>query len=202
MTILIESYGQVTLGVGIVKVEFNDTTVIDFYHKPTDKVQSKRIEFFNDHTIDSWSIKNLEKERTWLNPEILWLDYHQVAFRCKTRTGDWLEVVVNSLSGQTFWIKQTKETKFLTWENYLQGMFGVSRLENEKQKIRSSASDNGQEIKYEGSDCFQVKSLQGDWIEIFTPGHCDAYGSKTQVRSGWIRWKNGEKLLIRYYTTS
>jgi hypothetical protein len=202
MLILTNGYGQVTLGVGIVKIEFDGTTVIDFYDKPTDKTQSKRIEFFNDPAINSFNIKNLDKERTWLNPEKLWLDYFQFAFRCKTKTSEWLEVVVNEGTGQTLWIKQTKEIKFLTWENYLKDMFGVTRLENEKQKIRTSRSDNGQEIKYEGTDCFRVKTLKGEWIEIFTPDHCDAYGGKTQIKSGWIKWKRGNKLLIQYYTTS
>jgi hypothetical protein len=202
MTILTNGYGQVTLGTGIVKIEFDATTVIDFYDKPTNEIPSKRIEFFNDPAINSFNIKNLDKERTWLNPEILWLDYFQFAVRCKTKKSDWFEIVVNNETGQTLWIKQTKEIKFLTWENYLKEMFGITRLENENQKIRSLPSDNEQEIKYEGTDCFQVKTLKDDWIEIFTGDHCDAYGSKTQIRSGWIRWKHGDKLLIRYYTTS
>lgn len=202
MTILTKSYGQVTLGTGIVKIEFDDKTIVDFYDKLTDKTQSKRIEFFDDKSINSWNIKNLDKEKTWLKPEVLWLDYSQFNFRCKTHANGWLEVIVNNETGKTLWIKETKKTKFLTWENYLKDMFGVSRLENEKQKIRNSPSDNEQEIKYQGADCFQVKTLKGDWIEIFTGDHCDEYGSKTQIKSGWIKWRRGDKMLIEYHTTS
>ena len=76
------------------------------------------------------------------------------------------------------------------------------QLDNKNQKIRNSPADNGQEIKYNGTDCFQVKTLKGDWIEIFTGDHCDEYGSKTRIKSGWIKWRSGDKLLIEYYTTS
>jgi hypothetical protein len=202
MTILTESYGQVTLGTGIVKIEFDCKTVVDFYKKPTDKTSFKKIEFFDDKEINSCNIKNLKIEQTWLKPEVLWLDYFQFNFRCKSTTGEWLELIVNNENGQTYWIKKNKTTKFLTWEEYLQGMFGVRRLDNEKQKIRNSPTDSAQEMKYNGTDCFQVKTLKADWIEIFTGDHCDEYGSKTQIKSGWIKWRSGDKLLIKYYTTS
>lgn len=202
MTILTRGYGQVTLGIGIVKIEFDDKTAVDFYKSPADKAYTKKIEFFDDKSINSWNIKNLEKEKAWLQPEVLWLDYSQFNFRCKSTKGDWFEVIVNNDNGLTYWIKKNQTTKLLTWESYLKDMFGVSRLDNKNQKIRKLPSDSAPEIKYDGTDCFQVKTLQGDWIEIFTGDDCDEYGSKTQIKSGWIKWRNGDKLLIEYYTTS
>jgi len=199
---LSKSYGQVTLGTGIVKIEFDDKTVIDFYKRPTDKSHDKRIEFFDDKEINSWNIKNLETERTWLKPEVLWLDYSQFNFRCKATTADWLELIVSNENGMTLWVRRTKATKYLTWEEYLKDMFGVDRLESYKQKIRKLPSDTADEIKYEGRDCFEVKSLKGDWIEINSTDHCDEGISKTKIDSGWIRWRDGEKLLIVYYSTS
>lgn len=78
MTVLAEGYGQVTLGIGIVKIEFDSNTVVDFYKSPTDRTFTKRIEFFDDKSINSWNIKNLEREKTWLKPEVLWLDSHNL----------------------------------------------------------------------------------------------------------------------------
>ena len=199
---LTKSYGQVTLGTGIVKIEFDDKTVIDFYKRPTDKSHDKRIEFFDDKEINSWNIKNLETERTWLKPELLWLDYSQFNFRCKSTTTDWLELIVNNENGMTLWVKRTKATKYLTWEEYLKDMFAVDRLESNKQKIRKMPSDTAAEIKYEGRDCFEVKSLKGDWIEINSTDHCDEGSNTTKIDRGWIKWKEGDKLLIKYYTPS
>lgn len=81
-------------------------------------------------------------------------------------------------------------------------MFGVGRLADHKQIIRKQPSDTADEIKYEGRDCFQVKSLKGDWIEIFTTDHCDEGQNRIEIKSGWIKWRRGEELLIDYYTTS
>lgn len=193
--------GQVTLGTGIVKIAFNEKTVIDFYEKPTDKDYFKRIEFFDDKETNSWSIKNLEAERAWLKPEMIWLDYSQFNFRCKSTTTDWLQLVVNNESGLTLWIKRTKTTSYLTWEDYLKNASLVERLNESKQKIRRIPDNSGEEIRYEGQDCFQVKSLKGDWIEIFTPDHCDEVDPKNKVKSGWIKWRDRNKLIIDYYTS-
>jgi hypothetical protein len=202
MTILTKSYGQVTLGTGIVKIEFNDKTILDFYNEPTDKVYSKRIEFFDDKTINSWNIKNLETQKSWLNPEVLWLDYFEFNFRCKSTKADWLELIVNNETGMTLWVKRTVVTKYLTWEKYLKGMFSVDRLMDYKQNIRKEPNDTAEEIKYEGRDCFKVMSLSGDWIEIFTTDYCDEGKNKDKIKSGWIKWRDGNKLLIEYHTTS
>jgi hypothetical protein len=201
LTIVTLSYGQVTLGTGIVKIEFDDKTIVDFYKNPTDNVYFKRIEFFNDKEIISWNIKNLKTEQTWLKPEVLWLDYSQFNFRCKSINGEWLELIVNNDNGLTYWIKRNKATKFLTWEEYLSGMFGVDRLADNKQKIRKQPSDTAEEMKYEGRDCFKVKSLRGDWIEIFSTDRNDGK-NRNKIKSGWIKWRRGDELMIEYHTTS
>ena len=49
-----------------------------------------------------------------------------------------------------------------------------------------------------------VKSINGDWIEISTPDYCDENytDSTAPIKSGWIKWRQGNKLLIDYFITS
>lgn len=195
---------QTDLGLGLVSINFDDKTTLYFYSTPNDKELKRTIQFFNDQTINSWNIRDLDNHKTWLKPEILWLDYSQFVFRCMSVQGNWLKVVVNNENGETLWIKKNNLTTLRNWENYLKGMFGVARLPDHKQKIRSSPTDSSEEITYQGQDCFQVKSMKGDWIEIFTADYCDdSYtDSETKIKSGWIKWRQGNNLLIEYYTTS
>lgn len=83
-------------------------------------------------------------------------------------------------------------------------MFGVERLSNHPQKIRTEPNEISKEIEYQGTDCFIVKSMKGDWIEITTPDYCDENftDSKTPIKSGWIKWLKGDELIINYFTTS
>jgi hypothetical protein len=200
LTILTQSNGQRTFGTGLVKINFDDRTVIDFYKSPSDKNPYKSIEFFFDVETDGWTIENLETEAKWLKPEVFGLDNSQFAFfRCKSKTTDWFELIVNNEKGTALWVKQSQLIEFLTWEEYLKSMFVVSRIKDEKQKIRKSPNDTSDEIEYDGGDCFQIKRLKDDWIEVFTPDDCDIKFTKTKIGSGWIKWRQGNKLLVDYY---
>ncbi|MCK4979581.1 MAG: hypothetical protein KAS62_04250, partial [Candidatus Delongbacteria bacterium] len=145
----------------------------------------------------------LEKQREWLKPEALSLDYSAFTFRCVEEKDNWLEVIVNNENGKTYWLKKTDLTIFYSWENYLKEMFGIERIPDQPQKIRTSPNDDSEEIDYEGQDCFVVRSMKGDWIEITTPGYCDKIFTdfKTPIKTGWIRWREGNKLLINYFIT-
>lgn len=197
----INLWGQAEFGQGLVSINFDDKTVLQFYAKQTDTVPIKTIEFFNDKSINSWNIHGLDKQKEWLKPEVLLLDYSSFIFRCKTQTNDWFEVFVNNENDKSLWLKKSELTKFLSWETYLQKMFGVARLSNQSQKIRKQPNDNSEEIKYSGHDCFQVKSMNEDWIEIFTADYCDNNDSKTKIKSGWLKWRQGNRLLIEYFLT-
>ena len=193
---------QNDLGLGLVSINFDDKTSLLLYGTPNDKESKRTIQFFNDQTINSWNIRDFDKHKEWLNPEILLLDYSQFVFRCLAVQDNWLKVMVNNETGETLWLKKSDLTTFSDWESYLKEMFGVARLPDQQQKIRSLPTDNSDEIIYSGQDCFQVKSMKEDWIEIFTADYCDETDSKAKVKSGWIKWRQGNKLLIDYFITS
>lgn len=198
------SWSQTALGMGIVKINFNDQTVLNFFDSATGDEPVQVIEFFTDATIHSWNIRNLEAQQEWLKPELLWLDYGEFNFRCISRFEDCFELVVNNQTGETLWLRASDIAQFMTWEEYLMGMFSVRRLPEIPQRIYSEPDDTSAEIPYEGQDCFAVKSLIGNWIEITTPDYCDGNfeESNTSFKRGWIKWREGNRLLIEYFTTS
>jgi hypothetical protein len=189
------------LGIGIVKIEFNQNTVLEFFESPNSNRSFRRIEFYDDTTIHSFAIKNFNGIKRWLKPEILWTDYSQLGFRCKCFTKDWLEVVINNDDGSALWIKKSEATKFFTWEEFLKNVYVVSRM-NEKQPIKDNPNSSANEIQYKGSDCFKVNSMKGEWIEIYADNFCDDNSTESVLKSGWIRWRDGNKLLIEYFLTS
>ena len=197
-------WSQTGLGIGLVSIDFDDKTVLAFYTDTVTTAPEKVIEFFDDKAIKSWSIKNLEEHRKWLQPETLWLDYSAFTFRCLSKTDHWLEVIVNNETQTVYWLKKTGFTQFKNWEAYLKGMFSIERRSDHPQKIRTEPFENAKEIAYQGKDCFVVKSMSGDWIEIATPGYCSdsSISTKKPIKSGWVRWRSGSEFLIYYFRTS
>ncbi len=197
-------WSQTDLGIGLVSIAFDDKTILEFYSDTSATQPKKVVEFFDDRSINSWNIKDLDKQKEWLKPEVLWLDYNTFTFRCINQTDKWFEIIVNNETRTTYWLKRTDWTKFDDWEEYLKDMFGVERRSSFPQQIRTEPIYNSSEIHYQGTDCFVVRTMKGDWIEITTPEHCDENftDSKTPIKSGWIKWRQGDKLIINYFTTS
>ena len=48
---------------------------------------------------------------------------------------------------------------------------------------QSQPNETSDEIKYEGRDCFKVKSLIDEWIEIFSTDYCDEGKNKDKIKS-------------------
>jgi hypothetical protein len=197
-------FAQADLGIGIIAITCDSNAILNLYTSPSDAAPAKSIELYNDISINSVSIRNIDKAKDWLNPEALWLEYSFFFFRCKQNKGDWFEVIANNETRVSFWLKRNEWTTFVSWDSYLKNTFMISRLSSQPQKIRLLPSDNAREIEYSGKDCFQVKSVKGDWIEIFTPAYCEQgyTDSKIKFESGWIKWRSHEKLLIEYFLTS
>lgn len=191
---------QPSFGIGVIKVNFDDKTVIDLYDRPADSSPARTIRFFNDESKRSWSIVDLKSVQRWLVPESLWLDYTSFVFRCLAKHKGWLQVVANNRTGKTYWIKSSPKLAFETWEVFLKGMFSVARDHRFPQKLRRSPSDVSSEVRFRGRDCFDVTEMRGDWIRVTQAGHCEERDSS--FRSGWLQWRRGRTLLIQYFITS
>lgn len=189
------SFGQKEVGIGVVSINFDDKTLIEFYETSDLTKKLKIVEFFNDKSINSWNIKNLENHKDWLVPESMWLDYGQFRFRCKTKMGNCFEIYVSDT--KTMWIQNQNFTEFKNWEEYLQTMFSVERSNKNEQNIYSRPFSKSEIIESK-KDCFKVNEMKGEWIQVETADHCE---TKRKI-SGWIKWKTGNDILINYFTTS
>lgn len=187
---------------GLALINFDDKTTLQFYNSPKDKEPAKVVQFFNDTKINSWNIKSLESHKEWLSPEVLHLDNSVFTFRCLAVKGDWVKLLVHQEKGTTLWLEIRQNVELLSWEIYLENMRSVARSPNAPQKIRTSPSLKAAEIKYEGNDCFEVKSMKGEWVEIATAENCEGNEKKTIIKSGWIQWRKKNKLLIEYFISS
>lgn len=196
--ITINATAQAELGIGLASIKFNDKTVLKLYVDPYDREPKHIIEFYNDE-IEGTTIRDAETQEEWLKPEVFSIEYGQLIFRCKSESRFWAEIIVNNETGETLWLKKTKTTILSTWDIFLKEMFMVSR-NSFQQEIRMQPNDTAQEITFDGEECFQVKAMKGDWIQIFTADHCDEVGNR--LKSGWIKWKEGEKLLIEYFLST
>jgi len=200
LLITMKAYGQIAIGTGIVWIEFDGSTTVDFYKAQNDEVYNRRILIYEDSDDEVLTLKDYHKRKNWLQPEVMQVDAYHLNFRCKSQTEKWFEVVVNNEKGSTMWLKRSEQTKFQSWKEYLISMFGIARLNAKIQGIYEAPDEGAKKIETQGKDCFQVRDMKGDWIEIYSSDECNSE-DRTEIKSAWIKWKEGEKILISYNTT-
>lgn len=183
-----------SLGIGLVSIKIDSSNHLYFYKTPGVSLPIRRIEFFDDKIINGWNIVDVEKNKKWMSAEELDMEIPIIIFRCKSKRNGWLQVIVNNETGKSFWIKDDTNATYLSWETYLKE-WPVGK--NTPQKIRVSPSDYSKEVFYTGNNYFGVKSMKEDWIEIFSLDNGNDYTeASSKVSSGWIRWRNGNNLLV------
>ncbi|PKW29935.1 hypothetical protein [Flavobacterium lindanitolerans] len=195
----VNATAQSELGIGIATIKYTSNSVLNLYAAAYDKEPKQIIQFYQDEVTGSPDIRDIESVEKWLKPEGFFLDYDQLVFRCKSEERFWIEVIVNNETGESYWIRKTKSVDLDTWEGFLKNAFMISR-NSFPQEIKAQPNDSARTIPFDGEDCFQVKSMKGDWIQIFTGSHCDDDGNP--IKSGWIRWKQENEILIDYFLTS
>jgi len=195
------SYSQDNIGIGIIRFDFNKTTIVDFYDKVEGKV-NKRLSFYEqDKNIDVFD-KQHYGQIDWIEPEFgKAFDGDGIVnlfvLRCKQQIGQWFEVIANKDNGQTYWIRQCNYTKFKTWEDYLKGML-IIRMLNTNNGIFYEPKQNATRLKLGGENCFRATAMEGDWIKIIRYTNCLADLTLDKKPIGWIKWRNMESLLIEY----
>jgi hypothetical protein len=140
-------------------------------------------------------------------------DYGIMHFVCLSQTSKVYKVLNGEANVK--YLAKTKRYNFLSWNDYILNSFGIRRITNE-----SGKSINNQPIrKYPGStdtvaipkglEMFCPIKLKGDWLQVkydcfynnddtkHEAEPCRTYISECKDPvTGWIKWREGNKLSI------
>ena len=101
------------------------------------------------------------------------------------------------------WTKADTVKQFIKWQTFLLTSISSINKNDFNLDIKTLPSDKGTTIKkMESTDCFKVLEVKGDWIKIKTNTELECSESKKPVKSGWIRWRQHNRLTIGYALTS
>ncbi|HLG40239.1 MAG TPA: hypothetical protein VI461_11245 [Chitinophagaceae bacterium] len=181
-------------GMGIAKPHLSDGKLIYFYHLLPIGMQPYQI-----RPVDSIRIIKgvhhfeISYAPPWFFPEIMKLDYDILLLRALTISRDWMEVVVNRQTGQTYWIAAA-DAEYTEWSAFLLNVYDVELTDPETNPLRFKPL-NDASIVATTPQRFSLKPLaiHGDWMMVPTLGLADRI-----MPYGWIRWRKDDKLLITY----
>ena len=182
--------------IGTADISFDATTVLYFYDKPDERqTPAQTLRFYNDTNLKMFSFR-AEGEKSYfeLNPERHKLDYSLFDLAVKSRRNGWLEVIVGEQKNETLWLKEGKAVQFKVWLRDMKESFAVGSKDSKSNPLRAEPNANAKEIHFAGIDCFKVKDMKGDWIQVELQNHCSE--APEQSVSGWLRWRDKNGCLL------
>lgn len=187
-----------SLGIGLVMapdkfVLFNDSLLTDTFAK-----------------VDMYGA---EMGKSTVSSKFYKPDYGIMHFVCLDKTAKAYKVLNGKADIKYF--PQKKGYNFITWEKYILNSFGVRRITNQvdksinNQPLRKQPGSTDTVAIPKGLEMFCPVKLKGDWLQVnydcfyndedskHDGEPCSNYISKCKDPvTGWIRWRDGNKLLI------
>lgn len=135
---------------------------------------------------------NITSAPPWFVPAHMKLDYDLLLVKVITLARNWVEVEVNAVDGTTRWVARG-EVEIRTWPEFITTVNTVEILDPTTNPVRIKPLDHAA-VLADGANALLVPlAVQGDWLMVSTNGLADRI-----VPTGWIRWRKGEELLVKY----
>ncbi|MBP6310872.1 MAG: hypothetical protein KA408_01280 [Flavobacteriales bacterium] len=135
---------------------------------------------------------NITSAPPWFLPAHMKLDYDLLLLKVITLARNWVEVEVNMLDGTTRWVDR-QELEIVLWPEFISTVGSVEILDPVSNPIRIKPLDHASVLADGAGALLNPLAVQGDWLMVGTSELADRIAP-----TGWIRWRDGERLLVRY----
>lgn len=180
-------YGFVRIDIdGIMRFD-REITILNSDKTNYAKINGKKL-LINDRKYDLLESR-IDTLRKYMDSKSFDPEYSLFIARCIGKQNNYYQVIIN---GATKLVSSDSDlTKFETLE-----MFVLSSLPNltETTPLRLEPNDTSSVIEGYESYFFVSKKIDGDWLLV----ECDQdYGGcPNKELKGWVKWKNGDEMLI------
>ena len=126
----------------------------------------------------------------WFLPEVLDAARGRAALRVVTLAADWVEAVANRADGRRVWLRRDR-VEVVPWPDVLLASL-VTLRDPAAHPLRTRPSVEAPVLASTPEGWrLRVMAVRGDWLLVSTLGLADRIPP-----SGWVRWTDGERLLV------
>ncbi|HMN24410.1 MAG TPA: hypothetical protein PKE38_07915 [Ignavibacteriaceae bacterium] len=187
-------YGEMEMGLGMVKPDFYNRKVIYFYgfpnlekpvsdHKPTDSLVFMQTEH---NQID------ISYAPPWFYPEHQKLDYDILYFKLLTMNRDWVQVELNKKTGQSAWMSRN-DVSVLLWQEFLLNVFSIENLDPKSNLLRIKPLLHASEVMIKEYEIMAPVMIKDSWLKV------NLFDKDFNiVGEAWLQWQYNGRLLITY----
>lgn len=150
-----------------------------------------KLKFHYDDSNGKWDYPNPEFMIVSFHP-----DYYLFNVKCIRELGSFYEVEVNHESGLTKKMRKSELIKLISWEDYVLNVFSIG-FDDKLNPICENKEGNTLEINLSDEVIFQPVEIQGEWMKI--KWSKDFFVENPKFDYGWVKWKEGNKIIIELY---
>ena len=126
-------------------------------------------------------------------------DYSLLALKCVGEDKGRYEVIVNEETGVKKFVRKDDPTlKFETWEKHILRTFSVL-FEEKENPLRENPNGELKKVEQSKIERFAAVEVKGDWLKVQWDTEDNPNNDLKKTDFGWIKWKEGEKLLIELF---
>ncbi len=125
----------------------------------------------------------------WFLPEVLDIARGHIALRVRTLATGWVEVATNRSDGRTAWLRRDR-VEVVGWPDVL--LQSLLTVDPERTPLRSRPSSDAPLLATPLADVrLRPLAVRGNWVRVSTLGLAGP-----RPPAGWLRWTDGERLLV------
>ena len=119
-------------------------------------------------------------------------DNFLLALKVIDTTGNRYKVLINEKISIKKYLKRNQDfLLFQSWEEHILSVFSVG-FDEVSNPLQESPLESSKKVYYDKDEFYHPSQIKGDWLQV-------KWGSEGDWEYGWIRWKDGEKLLVELY---
>ncbi len=183
------------MGLGMAKPDFYNSKALYFYGPITD---GKPVSEHTPYDSISFSIADhhnyfISYAPPWFAPSHLKMDYETLYLKLVSLGREWVQVEVNQYDGRTAWVAAS-DVEIKLWPKFLLSVNSIENMNAVKNPLRVKPLDQaGIFQKPEGQFLLIPVLVKSEWIQVVLRSE-----TGTEAGRAWLRWKEGNKLLVGY----
>lgn len=201
-TCLAQSAFEKQYGIGMMVLSYDSTFVLNLYASPHENDLALNIRIGKDTSDDNRALtfKLTEEQRAWMHPETFWDEEQLLHFVTLEAHQGWFKIIVDKQSGKTMWVLQCPQLTYFSWKNYLPNTTGIERKNIATNPIYKNIFPYKKALHFKEQEGLKIIKVRGKWAKIgFSTELSPHLNQYTILPKGWIKWRDEEDLLIRYF---
>lgn len=181
------------MGLGMVKVRMNPNNKLYFFREPEVNQLPEESKPIDSLTLDKTGVA-VDTAPPFLLPESFKPDYGIIHFRAISINRSFIEIIVNKQTMATAFVDRNT-VDYFPWPEFYLTTFSVYPVDLSNNPVRARPFENGSPVKIPTAQfSLSAVSAHGDWLKVQISDVASMKGGEF----GYIRWRDGKSLLLRY----